>query len=111
MSNSQLLVALDVDGADAAFRIWNQVSSIAGGAKVGSRLFTLEGPPLIRGLVGSSARVFLDLKFHDIPNTVKQAVEAAAELGVWVCNVHCQGGFDMLKAARDASYEYAIEHN
>jgi orotidine-5'-phosphate decarboxylase len=109
--NEQLLVGLDVESGERALALASQISGIAGGVKVGKRLFTLEGPSLVRTLVSLGLRVFLDLKYHDIPNTVAQAVDAAAHLGVWVCNVHCMGGYDMLKAARDSAFEYAANHN
>ena len=83
------------------------LDGVAGGFKVGSRLFTLEGPALVRQLVDRGARVFLDLKFHDIPNTVAQAVEAAVHTGAWMINVHASGGMPMMQAAAKAGRETA----
>jgi orotidine-5'-phosphate decarboxylase len=99
----QLLVALDVESADRALRLADRLGGVAGGFKIGKRLFTLEGPPIVRALVERGHRVFLDLKFHDIPNTVAQAVEAATALGVWMVNVHASGGRAMMIAAREAA--------
>lgn len=97
----QLLVALDVDSGARALELATELRELAGGFKVGSRLFTSEGPDLVRRLVSSGAPVFLDLKFHDIPNTVAQACLAAARLGVWMVNVHALGGRRMMAAARE----------
>ena len=101
----QLLIALDVATAAEAHALADRLRGVAGGFKIGSRLFTSEGPSAVRALTERGDRVFLDLKFHDIPNTVAQAVAAAARLGVWMVNVHASGGMTMMRAAREAAHE------
>jgi orotidine-5'-phosphate decarboxylase len=103
----QLIVALDVETSEHALRLASSLDGLAGGFKVGNRLFTSEGPALVRNLVARGARVFLDLKYHDIPNTVAQAVEAAVQTGVWMINVHASGGHAMMRAAAVAARDTA----
>jgi orotidine-5'-phosphate decarboxylase len=103
----KLLVALDVETGQTALDLASTLEGVAGGFKVGSRLFTREGPELVRSLGASGARVFLDLKFHDIPNTVAQAVDAAVQTGAWMINVHASGGTPMMEAAARAGREAA----
>ncbi|MBV9087375.1 MAG: orotidine-5'-phosphate decarboxylase [Acidobacteria bacterium] len=95
----QLIVALDVSTSAEAQRIVQAVGPSASIFKVGKQLFTAEGPQVVRDLVGSGRKVFLDLKFHDIPNTVGAAAKAAAQLNVTMFTVHAAGGAAMLRAA------------
>ncbi|MBZ5504554.1 MAG: orotidine-5'-phosphate decarboxylase [Acidobacteriia bacterium] len=99
----RLIVALDVSTAAEAQQLVQRIGDAAGIYKVGLQLFTAEGPQLVRNLVSSGRKVFLDLKLHDIPNTVGHAVKAAAELGVYMLTVHASGGAAMLGAAAEAS--------
>lgn len=101
----RLVVALDVPDLDSALAMREKVGSEAGWLKVGLRLFVAEGPSLVRKLA-EEHKIFLDLKFHDIPNTVAEAVESAGKLGVQMLNVHAVGGPDMLKRASEAASEF-----
>jgi orotidine-5'-phosphate decarboxylase len=103
----QLLIALDVPTGSEALRLADRLRGSVGGFKIGSQLFTAEGPAVVRALTGKGDRVFLDLKFHDIPNTVANAVAAATSLGVWMVNVHASGGTKMMQAAAEAARKTA----
>jgi orotidine-5'-phosphate decarboxylase len=98
----RVIVALDFPDAAPALSLAGRLDPAACAVKVGKELFVVAGPDLVRSLVDRGFRVFLDLKFHDIPNTVAQACAAATRLGVWMLNVHAAGGTAMLEAARDA---------
>ena len=102
MINPRVIVALDFASAHAALAFAARVSPQSCRLKVGKELFTAAGPALVEKLTQDGFEVFLDLKFHDIPNTVAGACKAAAQLGVWMLNVHALGGRKMLEAARDA---------
>jgi orotidine-5'-phosphate decarboxylase len=99
----RLIVALDVSSAAAAQKIVAAVGDSAFCYKVGMQLYTAEGPPVVRDLVASGRKVFLDLKYHDIPNTVASAVREAAALGVSMLTVHASGGGRTLRAATEAA--------
>jgi len=99
----RMIVALDVPSASQARALVSRIGEAASFYKVGKQLFTAEGPQVVRDLVSSGRRVFLDLKFHDIPNTVGSAVASAIGLGVTMLTVHASGGSGMLKAAAEAA--------
>ena len=103
LNRDRLIVALDVPSATQAQQIVQSIGESANTYKVGKQLFTVEGPQIVRDLVSSGRKVFLDLKFHDIPNTVAAAVGEAAKLGVSMLTVHASGGSKMLKAAAEAA--------
>ena len=102
----RIIVALDYADAGDALTIVDRLDPTLCRLKVGKELFTRSGPELVRAVGRRGFDVFLDLKFHDIPNTVAQACRAAADLGVWMVNVHAQGGRKMMQAAREALVEY-----
>ena len=99
---SELIIALDYPDAAAALAMAQRLAPEKVILKVGKELFVSAGPALVEQLQAKGFRIFLDLKFHDIPNTVAGAVRAAAQLGVWMVNVHASGGRAMLEAAREA---------
>ena len=101
-ADPRIVVALDYASAAPALALARQLDPRQCRLKVGKELFTATGPDLVQQLTGLGFEVFLDLKFHDIPNTVASACRAAAELGVWMVNVHASGGETMLRAARAA---------
>ncbi len=102
MPKPRIIIALDYPGAEAAKALLEQLDPARCRVKVGKELFTAAGPAFVSKLVKQGFDVFLDLKFHDIPHTVAKACQAAAELGVWMLNVHALGGGHMLAAAREA---------
>ena len=106
---SPIILALDFPDAAAALALVGRLDPRHCALKIGKELFTAAGPQLVRECVARGFRVFLDLKFHDIPNTVAQACAAATRLGVWMLNVHAAGGSAMLSAARDAVDRTAAE--
>lgn len=102
VDDKPIIVALDYASGDAALALVDTLDPAMARVKVGKQLFTLEGPALIHALHDRGFEVFLDLKFHDIPNTVAGAVAAAAQLNVWMVNIHASGGSRMMRAAVEA---------
>ncbi|HTL74313.1 MAG TPA: orotidine-5'-phosphate decarboxylase [bacterium] len=102
-----IIAALDVPSAEQALKLAEEIAPAVGAFKIGSELFTSAGPDIVKRVRATGASVFLDLKFHDIPNTVTKAVIAAVQLDVQMLTVHTSGGFDMLKAAESAAEETA----
>ena len=107
MKPNKLIVALDVDTIDQARRLVAQLRDVVGMFKVGSQLFTAAGPDLVHEIVNGGNKVFLDLKFHDIPNTVAAAAVEATRLGVFIFNVHASGGSEMMERTAHAVSETA----
>jgi orotidine-5'-phosphate decarboxylase len=102
MTRNKLIVALDVKTAPEALRLVSMLRGIAGMFKIGSQLFTAAGPELVREIVSTGEKVFMDLKFHDIPNTVAAAGVEATRLGVSIFNVHAAGGREMMRRTAEA---------
>lgn len=102
-SRQRLIVALDVADSATALSLVRRLAEYVGVFKVGSQLFTAAGPQIVRDIHALGGRVFLDLKFHDIPNTVSGAVKSAVELGVAMFTIHASGGIEMMRAAAEAA--------
>jgi len=103
MPTDKIIVALDVDEAEEALRLARQIKEYLTFFKIGSQLFTREGPDLVKRLLDLGVDVFLDLKFHDIPETVRKSVRAASALGVRFLTIHTSGGAEMIRAALDGA--------
>lgn len=106
MTTKPILVALDYDNKNHALQLIEKLDPNMCRLKVGKEMFTLFGPQLVKDIHDRGFDLFLDLKFHDIPNTVAKAVAAAAELGVWMTNLHASGGLAMMEAAKKALLPY-----
>ncbi len=102
MSDSKIIIALDYPSSEAALALAKQLDPQRCRLKIGKELFTRSGPQVVETLVAQGFDIFLDLKYHDIPNTVAKACAAAADLGVWMMNVHALGGAAMMTAAQQA---------
>ncbi|MEK6699686.1 MAG: orotidine-5'-phosphate decarboxylase [Nitrospirota bacterium] len=109
-ATDRLILALDVDDDREALGLVAELKDAVGLFKVGHQLFTAYGPDIVRRITASGGRVFLDLKYHDIPNTVAKASAEAVKLGVSIFNVHALGGLDMMKAAADSAKETAEKY-
>jgi orotidine-5'-phosphate decarboxylase len=103
----RIIVALDFESAAEAHELIAEIGGLVGAFKIGLQLFTTAGPDFVRQVAGAGHRVFLDLKFHDIPNTVANAAIEAARLGVWMLNVHALGGGKMMRRTMDAIGEFS----
>ncbi len=106
MNDAKVVVALDFDNKEDALAFVDKINPSDCRLKVGKEMFTHFGPAFVKELAGRGFDVFLDLKFHDIPNTVAKAVTAAAEMGVWMVNVHASGGLEMMSKAKQALEKY-----
>ena len=104
-AKDKLIIALDVETPEQALTLVRELRSVAGMFKVGSQLFTAAGPQIVRDIIALDSKVFLDLKFHDIPHQVAGAARSAAELGVALFTIHASGGSEMMRRAVDAVAE------
>jgi orotidine-5'-phosphate decarboxylase len=111
MSKDKLILALDVSEPDYAIDIVDKLSSYIDIYKVGLELYSISGPSIVKEIHKRGKRVFLDLKFHDIPNTVSRAGVAVARLGVFMFNIHASGGFEMMKRCRDDVVNTCLREN
>jgi len=107
-AKERLVLALDVDDFKKAEELVGKLSDYVGVFKIGSQLFTAEGAKVVNMVNERGGKVFLDLKFHDIPNTVARAAEVATKLGVYIFNVHTSGGYEMMRAAAEASEKISL---
>jgi orotidine-5'-phosphate decarboxylase len=107
-ARERLILALDVDDFKKANELVDKLSDYVGVFKIGSQLFTAEGVRVVNMVNDKRGKVFLDLKFHDIPNTVARAAEVAAKLGVYIFNVHTSGGYEMMKTAAEATKKTSL---
>jgi len=104
-----IIAALDVPTAEQALKLASEIASAVGAFKIGSELFTVAGPDIVKQIRATGALVFLDLKFHDIPNTVAKAVAAATRLDVQMLTIHTSGGLEMMRAADAAAQQTATQ--
>lgn len=111
MTHNPIIAALDVPTAEQALKLAQQIAPSVGAFKIGKELFTSTGPDIVRRVRDTGASVFLDLKFHDIPNTVAKAVAAAVRLDVQMLTIHASGGSEMMRAAEHAAQETASQLN
>jgi orotidine-5'-phosphate decarboxylase len=105
--DNPIILALDVSSAERAVELAREAGTLLGAVKIGSELFTSAGPEIVRAIRATGARVFLDLKFHDIPNTVAKAVAAATALDVQMLTIHTSGGTEMMRAAEESAQKTA----
>ena len=110
-AKEKLIVALDVDSQSRALELFEQLREHVGMFKVGMQLFTAAGPGIVRKIVAGGSRVFLDLKYHDIPNTVAMAGIEATRLGVSIFNIHASGGREMMRSTAEAVGEISVREN
>ena len=102
-----IIAALDVPNVEAALKLANQIAPAVGAFKIGGELFTAAGPDIVRRIRDTGAAVFLDLKFHDIPNTVAKAIASAVRLDVQMLTIHTSGGSEMMRAAEKSAQDTA----